>query len=136
VLEQTDFVASVFEFVDVGPNLGYPPGFMHGGFSAARAASMKGDAVLRRSLRGSRFELHLEREFEEYAAYFFQFIVRTKNVLVAEQVSKSEFAGFDLGFFAGVEGPVFGPQLLHRIAGHPENIFVSHTHPSQVRKRS
>jgi hypothetical protein len=31
-----------------------------------------------------------------------------------------------------VERPIFGPQLLSRVAGHPENVFVRHSYPSVV----
>jgi len=51
-------------------------------------------------------------------------------VLVAQQVSEAEFAGFDFRFLAGVERAVFGSQLLGRVARHPENVFVSHAYLS------
>jgi len=57
-------------------------------------------------------------------------------VLVAQQVSKAEFAGFGFGFLAGVERSVFGTQLLGRIAGHPENVFVSHSCLSKSRENA
>ena len=49
-------------------------------------------------------------------------------MFVAQQVSKTELAGFYFRLFAGVERAVFGSQLLGRVARHPENVFVSHAY--------
>jgi hypothetical protein len=122
MLEESDFVARVFEFVDVSPNLGLPRCLVSCGFAATGAAGVKRDAWLRRSLD--------ILQFEKNAAHFFDLFVRTNDVLVAQQVSKAEFAGFDFRFFAGVERPVLGSQLLGRVARHPENVFVSHAYLS------
>jgi len=86
------------------------------------AAGVKGDAWLRRSLD--------ILQFEKNAAHFFDLFVRTNDVLVAQQVSEAEFAGFDFRFFAVLERAVFGAQLLGRVARHPENVFVSHAYLS------
>src|SRR5450759_945819 len=122
MLEKSDFVAGVFEFVNVSPDLGLPRSLVSLGLAATGTAGVKGHARLRSSLR--------VLQFEEDAAHFFNLFVGTQNVLVAQQVSKAEFAGFDFRFLPGVERPVFGPQLLGRVAGHPENVLVSHTYLS------
>jgi hypothetical protein len=122
VFEEADTVAGMFEFVDISPNLGLPGALVGGGFSATGATSMKSYAWL-----GSSLEI---LQFEEDAAYFFNFFVRSENVFVAEKVSETELAGFEFSLFAGVERPIFGSQLLGRVASHPENVLVSHIHLS------
>ena len=66
------------------------------------------------------------RQLEEDAADFFDFLVRPNHVFVPQQVSEPQFAGFGLGLDARVEWPIFGPQLICRVASHPESLFVSH----------
>jgi hypothetical protein len=122
MLEESDFVASVFEFVDVGPDLRLPRCLVSRSLAATGTTGVKGDAWPRRSLD--------VLEFEKDAAHFLDLFVGAENVLVAQQVSKAEFAGFDFRFLAGVERAVFGSQLLGRVAGHPENVFVRHTYLS------
>jgi hypothetical protein len=107
MLEKSDFVAGMFEFVDVCPDLRLPRCLVSCGLTATGTAGVKGDARLRRSL-------HV-LQFDEDAAHFFDLFVGAENVLVAQQVSKAEFAGLDLRFLPGVERPVFGPQLLGRV---------------------
>jgi hypothetical protein len=120
MLEESDFVAGMLEFVDIGPDLGLPRSLVGRGLSATGTAGVKDHALPRRSL-------HV-LQFQENAAYFFDLFVGTQNVFVTQQVSKAEFAGFDFRFLAGVERPIFGSQLLGRVASHPESIFVSHTY--------
>jgi hypothetical protein len=122
VLEKSDFVAGMFEFVDVSPNLRLPRSVVGCGLAATGTARMKGDTRPRSSL-------HV-LQFEEDAAHFFDLFVGTQNVLVAQQVSKTEFAGFAFRLLPGVERTVFGPQLLGRVAGHPKNVLVEHTYLS------
>ncbi len=122
MLEESDFVAGVFEFVDVSPDFRLPRCLMGRSLAATGAAGVKGDAWLWRSLD--------VLQFEKDAAHFFDLFVRAHDVLVAQKVSKAEFAGFDFRFFAGVERAVFGSQLLGRVARHPENVFVSHAYLS------
>jgi len=134
VLEESDFVAGVFEFVDVGPDFRLPRALVGRGLTATGTPGVKGDSWPDRGLRIFIFILILILQFEEDAAHFFDLFIGTENVLVAQQVSKAELAGFEFRFFPGMERPVFGAQWLGRVAGHPENIFVSHTHPSLVVK--
>src|SRR5208282_868434 len=122
VLEKSDFVAGMFELVDVSPNLRLPRSLVGCGLAATGTARMKGDARPRSSLPVV--------QFEEDAAHFFDLLVRTQNVLVAQQVSKAEFTGFAFRLLPGVERTVFGPQLLGRVAGHPKNVLVEHTYLS------
>src|ERR1700704_6862919 len=122
MLKQSDFVADVLEFVDVGPDLRLPRSLVGRGLAATGAAGVEGDAWPRRSLD--------VLQFEKDAAHFFNLFVRTEDVLVAQQVTKAELAGFDFRFLAGVERAVFGSRLLGRVARHPENVFVSHTYLS------
>jgi hypothetical protein len=119
VLEQSDFVAAVFELVNVGPHLGLPRPLVGFGRPATGAPGMKRDTRLRRTLA--------LRQFDEDASYFFDLVGGAENVLVAQKVAKAEFSSFDFGFFARVKRPIFGSQLFSRVAGHPENVFISHS---------
>src|SRR5882762_4176985 len=56
MLEESDFVASVFEFVDVSPDLGLPRCLVGRSFAATGTASVKGDAWPRRRLDVLQFE--------------------------------------------------------------------------------
>jgi len=121
VLEESNLVAGMFELVDVGPNFSLPGQVVRGSFSATGAAGMEHDA-----LAGGSLDV---LEFEENAADFFDFFVGTEDVFIAKQVSEAKFAGLEFGFLAGMERPIFGTQLLSRVASHPERIFVSHAYP-------
>ncbi len=46
MFEESDFMAGMFEFVDVGPDLRLPPLFMGCGLAATRTAGVKGYARL------------------------------------------------------------------------------------------
>src|SRR5271166_1057700 len=82
--------------------------------------------------------LHVDvLQLNKDTAYLFDLFITAENMFVAQQVSKAEFAGLVFCFLAGVEWPVFGSQLLGRVARHPENILVSHTVPqSDYERRS
>src|SRR5262245_4897528 len=66
-------------------------------------------------------------EFYENAADFLYVVVLANHVLVAQDIAKAQVAGFTLGFGAGVKRPIFGPQLLGRITGHPKRLLVDHS---------
>src|ERR1700690_2457097 len=121
MLEEPNFVAAMFEFVDVGPDFRQPRLFMGRGQAARGASRVKGNAWLGRGRRILQFDKH--------AAHFFDLFLGGQNVLVAQQVLKPEFEGFCLRFLARVKRPVFGPQILSRVAGHPKNILVFHPYP-------
>ena len=126
MFEEPDLMARVFELVDIGPNLGLPGSFVDRGFSAAGAARVEDHPR-------THWGLHV-LQLEENAADFFDLFVGTENVFVAQKVSKAEFARLGFCFFAGVEWPVFGSQLLSRVASHPENVFWGHNYLSLGRK--
>src|ERR1039458_9969300 len=127
VFEKSDFVAGVFVIVGVSPPLRLPRPLVGCGLAATGTAGVKGDA----RLRSSRHVL----QFDEDTAHFFDLFVGTQNVLVAQQVSRTEFAGFAFRLLPGVERTVFGPQLLGRVAGHPKNVLVEHTLPQSRSER-
>jgi hypothetical protein len=120
VFEQADEVAGVFEFVDVGPDLGLPTLLVRGGFATGGAAGVQ------------RHRDHLDsnrsraRQFHENAADFLDLFVLAQDVLVAQQVAESEFLGLGLSLDAGVKWTVLRPQLLGGVACHPESLFVGH----------
>src|ERR1700688_604037 len=122
VLEESYFVAGIFEFVDVGPDFSLPGFVVSCRLAAAGATGVEGDV----RFCGGRLRF---LQFDKDAAHLFDLFFRAQDVLVAQQESETQFARLDLGFLAGVERPIFGPQLLGRVAGHPENIFVRHSYP-------
>src|SRR6202521_71031 len=73
MLEESDFVASVFEFVDVGPALRLPRRLVSLGLAATGAAGVEGDAWLWRSLHVLQFVIVQFEilQFEKAAAHFF-----------------------------------------------------------------
>ena len=120
MFEQADTVAGVFEFVDVGPDFGLPSLLVDRTLATGRTTGVKRN--------GSNLgpDLSRARQFHEDAPNLFDFLVHSKNVFVAEQVSETEFLGLKFGFDPGVEGAVLGPQLIGGIARHPESFFVRH----------
>jgi hypothetical protein len=128
VLEQPDFVAGVLEFVDVSPDLRLPRSLVRLGLATTGAAGVKSNRAPGRCLH---IGLHIV-QLDEDAAHLFDLVITAENVLVTQQVSKGEFARFRFRFLPGMKWPIFGPQLLRRITGHPENILVRHAYPSLV----
>jgi hypothetical protein len=118
LLEQTDTVAAVFEFVDVGPDFGLPLCIVHGGFSAA------GTAGVQSANDGAGSWLVNARKLNKDAAHFLDIIVGVNDVFVTQQVSKAQFVGFRFSLGAGVERAILGPQLFHGIASHPEGFLL------------
>jgi len=120
MFEQADAMAGVFKLVDVGPDLGLPALLVGGRFAAGRAAGMQRDR--------NRLDPHWggSRQFHEDAAHFLDLFVRAQDVLITQQVSKTEFLGLRLGLAPGVKGTLLRPQLLGGVTRHPENLFVGH----------
>ena len=77
------------------------------------------------------FRQNRARQLDEDAANFLDLLVLVEHVFVAEQVAESQFAGFSFGFGARVERAILRPQLLGRVASHPEGFFVVHSRPAQ-----
>src|SRR5437764_15422353 len=73
LLEQTHAVASMLEFVDVGPNLGLPGLIVHFRLSTARAARMEFS-------HNSNCARHRSRQFDKNAAYFLVIITEPYDV--------------------------------------------------------
>jgi hypothetical protein len=123
VLEKADEVARVFELVDVRPDFRLPGFVMSCGVAAGGAAGVQADR--------SWFRQNRARQFDEDAADFLNLLVFVEHVFVAEQVTEPQLAGFGFGFGAGMERAIFRPQLLGRVASHPEGFFVIHSRPAQ-----
>src|SRR5438128_3540844 len=119
LLEQAHAVASMLEFVDVGPNLGLPGLIVHCRLSTARAPSME---LSHNSHCGG----HCSRQFDKNAADFLNIIIIANEVFVAQQIAKSQLARFHFRLGAGVKGPIFRAQLFGGITGHPESFLVLH----------
>lgn len=97
-------VAAVFELVNVGPHLSLPAMIVDGALAAGGTARVQFGSEIPQSRFGF--------EFDENAAHFLDVIVLADQVLIAEQVAETQFAGFALGFAASVKWSIFGPQLL------------------------
>src|SRR5215471_3531061 len=121
MLEQSNHMAAVLEFVNIGPDFGLPRLFVSRGFATGRAAGVEHDS---RFWSGG-YILQLNK----HAANFFDFVVWAEDVFVAQQVSKTELAGFYLSFLPSMKRSVFGAELLGRVARHPESILVCHFLP-------
>src|SRR6266566_5156386 len=128
LLEQAHAVASMLEFVDVGPNLGLPGLIVHCRLSTARAPSME---LSHNSHCGG----HCSRQFDKNAADFLNIIIIANEVFVAQQIAKSQLARFHFRLGAGVKGPVFRAQLFGGITRHPESFLVRHL-PLEVARRT
>ena len=99
MLEKPYEMAAVLKFVDVGPDLGLPVFVVDGRRAAGGATGMKGD------WNGFNTNWRGPRQFHEDTADFLNLFALAQNVLVAQQVAKTEFAGLNLGLGSGVKGP-------------------------------
>ena len=106
--------------MDVGPDFGLPSFFVSGGFSAGRTARVQ------RNGRDFQPDRSGSGEFDEDTAHFFDLFVGAEEMLVAQEISKTEFSSLKLGFIARVKWAVLRPQLLGRVACHPKRFFVRH----------
>jgi hypothetical protein len=66
------------------------------------------------------------RKLNEDATHFLNVLVFSDQVFVTQEVSETQFPGLALSLGAGVKRPIFGTQLLSRVACHPKSLFVSH----------
>src|SRR5271154_5824702 len=110
----------MLEFVNVGPHFGAPRLVMQSHFSAGGAAGMQ-FAVRRQGYDGI-------GQFDEDAADLLDVIICIYHMLVAQEVTKSQLAGFGLGFSTSVKRSIFGSQLLGRVTSHPESFLMCHRH--------
>src|SRR5204863_7352677 len=69
----------------------------------------------------------LQRKLDKNAADFLDVIVFANHVLIAQDVTKAQLASFALGLGTSVERPIFSPQLLGGVAGHPKRFLVDHS---------
>src|SRR3954453_17394203 len=69
----------------------------------------------------------LQRKLDKNAADFLDVIVFANHVLIAQDVTKAQLASFALGLSTSVERPIFSPQLLGGVAGHPKRFLVDHS---------
>lgn len=113
-------MAGVLKLMDVGPDLGLPSGVMGGGFPAGGAPSVKRNLSAFQHLRNG------SGQFDENAADLLDFLVRTQNVLIAQQVTETELPRLNLRLGTGMEGAILGSQLFGGVARHPEDFFVGH----------
>src|SRR5205823_500450 len=69
----------------------------------------------------------LQRKLDKNAADFLDIVVFANHVLIAQDVTKAQLASFALGLGTSVERPIFSPQLLGGVAGHPKRFLVDHS---------
>jgi hypothetical protein len=105
LFEQAHAMAGVLEFVDVCPYLSLP-GVIVDGAGPARGAA--GVEFLGQVTRLGRLRL----QFDEDAPDFLNIVVLANHMLVPQQVTKTQLAGFMLSLSPGVEWAIFGPQLF------------------------
>ena len=68
------------------------------------------------------------RQFDKDAADFLIFFFSQSCARMRKGDPNPSFRGLGSASHTGVKGPIFGAQLLGRIARHPESLFVSHTY--------
>src|SRR6266496_4838888 len=66
-------------------------------------------------------------KLDKDATDFLDVVIFANHVLIAENVTKVQLVGFALGLGASVERPIFSPQLLGGVAGHPKRFLVDHS---------
>ncbi len=96
----------MLELVDVSPDFGLPSFFVGGRLSTRSAAGVQGNGLGFEADRNGSSQLY------EDAANFLDFFVGSKQVFVAQKISKTELSGFKLGFAPSMKRAVLRPQLL------------------------
>src|SRR5579864_8689995 len=116
MLEQPHHMPRVFKFVNVRPNLRLPREFMR-----LRLATGSTPGV--QTSRGHPLARHRARPIRQLnkdAPDLFDFLVGADQVLITQKISEAQLSSLRLSLGARVERPVFGPQLIGRVASHPE----------------
>src|ERR1700739_736681 len=108
----------MLELVDVRPDFRLPCSFVGGRFPTGCAPSVEADG--RNLKRDTAFQLQKD------APHFLDFFVLIEQMLIPQQVGEAQFAGLRFGLDAGMKWAVLRPQLLSRVASHPERFFVVH----------
>src|SRR5262249_31017247 len=101
LFEQPHPMAHMLKFVDISPHLGPPGLIVGGGFSAGCATGMQ--APIDPQAGGRR------RKLDEDAADLLNLVVLPDNVLVTQEIAKTQFARFLLRFTPALEGSVLRP---------------------------
>jgi len=99
LLKQANTVASMLEFMNIGPHLREPIFLMDCGFAAGSAASVKSPDNRPGRRRGG------TRQFNEDTAHFLYVFVGVDYMLVAQQKAKAQLARFRLSLGTGLKGP-------------------------------
>jgi hypothetical protein len=102
LFEKPHAVPAMLELMNVGPDLGAPVFFMSGRFAAGGATGVQTAPDTG----------HGWGQLDENAAHFLNFFFFSDDVLIAEDIAETKFAGFQFGFRTGMEWAILGPQLL------------------------
>src|SRR4029077_17192976 len=115
-LKKSHAMACMFEFVNVGPDLGLPVFVVGGRFTASCATGVESE--------GRWFGR--VRQFDKDAAHFLNFFILAENMLVTQKVTKTQLSSLGFGFAPSKKRAVFRPQLLSGVTRHPKDLSVSH----------
>src|SRR5579864_8446099 len=116
MLEQPHHMPRVFEFVNVRPNLRLPREFMRLRLAAGSTPGVQ-------TCGGHPLTWHRARPIRQLnkdAPDLLDFLVGADQMFIAQEISKAQLSSLRLSLGARVERPVFGPQLIGRVASHPE----------------
>jgi hypothetical protein len=105
LLEESNPVAAMLKFVDIGPDLGLPPLVVDRHLPARSTARVKFPA------------LFFDRSWplgklDENAADLLNVLIGVNHMLIAKQKGESQLSRLLLGLGPGVKRTVFGPQLF------------------------
>lgn len=103
VFEKPHAMAGMLELVNVCPDFRFPALSVSGRFSAGSATGMK------RNLDGFDSDRSSPRQFDEDASNFLHLFVFAEDMLVAQQISKTELLGFRFRLGASVKRAILRP---------------------------